>query len=287
MVKTQKLIFFVFMFVAMIAGITLYLSASGSLLSFMDSAELSQRIQQIGLWGPFAVIILLAVAIIFSPIPSAPIALAAGAAYGHLWGTIIVLIGAELGAVTAFGIARFLGYDHMKRWFGDRLNVGFWSSQAWLMGIVMVSRLLPFISFDLVSYAAGLTPLKFWRFAIATFAGILPSSFILAHFGGELLSTDPQHTAIAIAVISILGILTFGMQKWPRRFAAGELTKGDGNSCKIEVRIKKEMIVALYSPDWRLVYTLKMMNYNCFWRDKCYHSIFLHVSQRFYYGRGV
>ena len=44
-----------------------------------------------------------------SPIPSAPVALAAGAAYGHVWGTVQVVIGAELGALIAFGLARVLG----------------------------------------------------------------------------------------------------------------------------------------------------------------------------------
>ena len=54
------------------------------------------------------------------------------------------------------------------------------------MCIVFVSRVLPFISFDIVSYAAGLTVLTFWRFALATLAGIASTSFFLAHFGNEI-----------------------------------------------------------------------------------------------------
>lgn len=48
----------------------------------------------------------------------------------------------------------------VQRWFGNRLSVGLLGSQTALMGIVLVSRLLPFISFDIVSYAAGLTALS-------------------------------------------------------------------------------------------------------------------------------
>jgi len=149
----------------------------------------------------------MAIAIIFSPIPSAPIALAAGAVYGHAWGTVYVLVGAETGALVAFGIARLLGYEVFRRWYGERLNMGLLGSQNALMGVVFVSRLLPFLSFDLVSYAAGLTPLTFWRFAAATLAGILPASFLLAHFGSEMASGEAQRMTMTVLALGGLTLL--------------------------------------------------------------------------------
>jgi len=75
------------------------------------------------------------------------------------------------------------------------------------MAIVFVSRLLPFISFDVVSYAAGLTPLRFWRFAVATLAGIVPASFVLVHFGAVMISADERRIAIAaLALGAVTGI---------------------------------------------------------------------------------
>ena len=58
------------------------------------------------------------------------------------------------------------------------------------MLIVFLSRLVPFVSFDAVSYVAGLTPLTFWRFAIATLAGVIPVSFALAYFGERLVESE-------------------------------------------------------------------------------------------------
>ena len=63
-------------------------------------------------------------------------------------------------------------------------------SQSALTAAVFASRLLPFVSFDLVSYAAGLSTLRFWRFALATLAGIAPASFLLAHFGTSATSGE-------------------------------------------------------------------------------------------------
>jgi uncharacterized membrane protein YdjX (TVP38/TMEM64 family) len=157
--------------------------------------------------GPLAIIGLLAMAIVLNPIPSAPIALAAGAAYGHLWGTVYVVTGAEIGALIAFAIARSVGYEVLHRWLGKRLSLGSLASQNALMAAVFASRLLPFISFDLVSYAAGLTPLTLWRFAVATLAGIIPASFLLAHFGGEMASADAYRIMLAVLALGAITLL--------------------------------------------------------------------------------
>lgn len=74
----------------------------GLLRVLLDGSLLRERIAALGLWGPFAIIALMILAIMVSPLPSAPIAVAAGAAYGHFWGTAYVLVGAEAGAIAAF-----------------------------------------------------------------------------------------------------------------------------------------------------------------------------------------
>ena len=193
------------------------LDQSGALATILDGAALRAWITQLGVWGPLAVIGLMTLAILVSPIPSAPIALAAGAAYVHIWGTVYVLLGAEAGALAAFGLARLFGYEALRRWFGDRLSIGLLGSQNALMCIVFVSRLLPFISFDLVSYAAGLTILSFWRFAIATLAGIVPASFLLAHFGKEMATGDTTRILISAFAIGFITLIPFAAKLvWDR-----------------------------------------------------------------------
>lgn len=193
------------------------LSWSGALDEIMNSETLRKHVENLGLFGPLGIIVLMSLAIVLNPIPSAPIALAAGAAYGHFWGTVYVAIGAETGALVAFGIARLVGYDVLRRWLGRSLPLEVFGSQNVLMAVVFLSRLLPFISFDLVSYAAGLTPLKWWRFAFATLAGIIPASFLLAHFGGEMASLDSRRVAEAVIALGALtGVPIAGKLIWDR-----------------------------------------------------------------------
>lgn len=190
----------------LIALVLLYrhLDASGLLERLMDGQWLRGQTLALGVWGPLLIVGLMALAIVLNPIPSAPIALVSGAVFGHAWGTLYVVLGAEIGALIAFAIARVLGHDLLRRLFGERVALGWLGSQNALTWMVFVSRLLPFVSFDLVSYGAGLTPLKAWRFALATLLGLIPASFLLAHFGGELAAADMGKAMVALLLIGLL-----------------------------------------------------------------------------------
>ena len=176
----------------------------GKVEDLLDGQRLEALVARAGLWGPLLIVGMMTVAVVASPIPSAPIALAAGAAYGHVWGTVLVVIGAELGALIAFGIARLLGHDAVRRVFGDKVDAGLLGSQTALMATVFASRLMPFVSFDMISYAAGLSRLHVWRFALATLAGIIPASFLLAHFGREAVSGELGRATWAVLGLGLV-----------------------------------------------------------------------------------
>ncbi len=199
---------------AIFLATTLVLWHTGMLDRLLDGEALEQAVAQLGALGPLLIIGLMTIAIVMSPIPSAPIALASGVAYGHFWGALYVVIGSVAGALIAFGISRLIGYDTLRVRFGARLSTGmlhrFITSQNALMAVVFATRLMPFLSFDIVSYAAGLTPLRTWRFVIATVLGIIPASFLLAHFGDELASGDWRRaslTALGLGLITLLPVV--------------------------------------------------------------------------------
>ena len=186
----------------------------------LDPAVLERWAASAGALGPMVFVGLMTLAVVASPLPSAPIAMAAGATYGHVWGTLWVILGAETGALVAFALARLLGRDAMRRWFGDRIDQGLLGSQNALSLLVFASRLMPFVSFDLISYAAGLSAIRPWRFALATLAGIAPASFLLAHLGAQAVNDglDPLDWTLALG----LGIVTGAPLVW------AALRKGSG-----------------------------------------------------------
>ncbi len=206
--------------VIVLTAVSLFFGPLSHLAENLDGERISDWVNAAGAWGPILIIALMTVAIVATPIPSAPIALAAGAAYGHTLGTVYIVIGAELGALVAFWLARFLGRDVLTRWLGDKVDKGWLGSQNALTFTVFASRLMPFISFDIVSYAAGFSRLHFWRFALATLAGIIPASFVLAHFGEEAVSGEPGHAvwaAIGLGALTLTPLVIVAVRDRRRK----------------------------------------------------------------------
>ncbi len=202
--------------VAVITGLVLP-ALLGTEHPVMSEAWVRSTVVGLGLSGPLALIGLMVLAIVASPIPSGPIAVAAGALYGTLWGGAFVVTGAMLGALAAFGTARYLGFDAVRRSTNPILKyIAAPRSQVSLMLIVFGSRLVPFISFDAVSYAAGITNLSFSRFAFATFLGVVPICFALAAIGAGMVQSDIDWMWIVVFGGGITLLPVVGKWIWDR-----------------------------------------------------------------------
>ena len=118
----------VLLFLAVIAAIFVVIDPwEWDLVRLFEQESLFALTKSFGLWGPAIIVLLMAVAVVVSPLPSAPIAIVAGAAYGHYIGTLIVVAGATIGAVIAFAASRWLAQSIVKRWLGKfstKKNVG-------------------------------------------------------------------------------------------------------------------------------------------------------------------
>lgn len=198
---------------ALVAGYVAFTS-SPALQRMLRPDAVRGLLDGLGPWGPAALVGAMAAAIVFSPVPSAPIALAAGAVYGRTWGTAYAVVGAEIGALIAFGLARKLGRPFVARILPGHLQEeedGNGHSQWLLAGGVLVARLFPFISFDAVSYLAGLTRLRLSLFAGATLVGMIPMTFLFAHLGGAMTAEEePLRVLNLLALLGLAGLIWAG-----------------------------------------------------------------------------
>ena len=78
---------------------------------------------------------------------------------------------------------------------------------------MLISRLIPFVSFDLVSYGAGLTAMSLWKFALATFVGMLPLTFLYVSTGSSVLGNRP----LTIVGGMLMVMLFFLLPRWIER----------------------------------------------------------------------
>ena len=143
--------------------------------------------------GPLAPLLLIgsmACAVIIPPIPSLPLDLAAGAVFGPFYGALYAIIGAEIGAIGCFLLARALGRDALSRLLKVETTFCQMCTDHQLMGLMFFARLIPVFSFDVVSYGAGLTNISLKTFALATLVGMTPPTFALTYLGSSVISAQ-------------------------------------------------------------------------------------------------
>ena len=155
--------------------------------SYISSERVREWLTDAGGLAPPLYMLMMALAVIISPVPSLPLDIAAGAFFGVFWGTVYSVAGALGGAVISFMISRLLGRGFIERFLGGHINFCTSCSDKLLTRIIFLSRLLPVVSFDIISYGAGLTKISLKRFSIATFFGMIPLTFVYNYLGSVLV----------------------------------------------------------------------------------------------------
>jgi uncharacterized membrane protein YdjX (TVP38/TMEM64 family) len=193
--------------VAVLAGFFLAFALSGSL----SSDKVEGWFDGYGAAGPLVFIVassLLTVALFPGPL----LAGAAGLLFGTALGTPVAIVSATTGACLAFLLGRRWAHDAVEAAAGPRVR----SIRAWIGArgfyAVLYARLAPGIPYNLVNYAAGLSPVSLRAFAAATALGASPRAFAYAALGGHLGDLDSPTALVAIGllvVMAIAGLIAF------------------------------------------------------------------------------
>lgn len=140
-----------------------------------------------GIYAAIVSFLLMVLQSIVAPLPAFLITFANANLFGWWKGAILSWSSAMVGASLCFCIARILGRDVVEKLTSKSglKNIDEFFEKHGKMSI-LIARLLPFISFDIVSYAAGLTSMSFLSFFIATGIGQLPATIVYSIVGGML-----------------------------------------------------------------------------------------------------
>ncbi|MDW7657920.1 MAG: TVP38/TMEM64 family protein [Bacillota bacterium] len=181
-----------------------------NLLSKGTVADLITLIRSWGIFAPLLSILLMLFQAVLFPIPSFLVTGANGAVFGLLWGTVISWSGAMLGAWFTFMLSRWFGESFVRKMVK---NEGLWNKvdeigSRYGFSVVIVSRLLPFVSFDFISYAAGLSSMRILPFLAATGIGMLPGTIAYVFLGNQLTQFNTISYIMGGAILLAMVIYT-------------------------------------------------------------------------------
>ena len=158
-----------------------------STISKLDTNVVVAYLRSYGKLAAVVSFILMVLQSIAAPIPAFLITLSNAAIFGWVKGAILSWSSAMAGAALCFFLARALGRDAVEKLTSrgamEGVDVFF---ERYGKYAILICRLLPFVSFDFVSYGAGLTNMGFWPFFIATGIGQLPATIVYSYVGGTL-----------------------------------------------------------------------------------------------------
>jgi len=143
----------------------------------------------LGPWGPLFVGLFYVMACVLF-IPGSVLTLGAGFLFRAVLGTITVSIGATAGACAAFLVGRTVARQWISRRIEGNKKFAAIDEAVGQEGfkIVLLTRLSPVFPFNLLNYAFGLTQVPFWKYALASWIGMLPGTIMYVYFGTGLRS---------------------------------------------------------------------------------------------------
>ncbi|MDE2891747.1 MAG: TVP38/TMEM64 family protein [Chloroflexota bacterium] len=207
----------------LLLGIAIVAALIGAYLAYerwfpWEQSEIEEWIDGFGVWGPVVYIVIFGASMLFAPLPTAPMPLVAAAVFGPVLGFVYTITATAIGSTVCFWIARRLGRPALGRLtsqraldkideLGERLGIR----------LLIVLRLFPIAGVDYVSYAAGLTQMRFPTYIVISVVASSPILILAAVLGDAVLERNRELLLGALLAIIVLFALPVIWVWWRQR----------------------------------------------------------------------
>ena len=179
-----------------------------------DPTSLRAWVDAHGIWGRVLFVGLMALQVIVAFIPGEPFELAAGYAFGAVWGTALVFLGIMLGGAIVFLFVKKVGVKAVEVFFPREKidSFQYLNDEKALNATAFFLFFIPGTPKDLLTYVAGLTKIRLVPWLLLTSAARIPS-VVTSTISGDALGLGKYGLAIAVyaatAILSGIGFLLY------------------------------------------------------------------------------
>ena len=166
--------------------------------------EFQAWVKELGPLGYVVYVLAYVVTCVFG-LPASPLTIGAGAIFGFVKGTIIVVLGATLGATASFLLARTIMRRRIEAITATNPKFRALDRAIAREGgrIVFLVRLAPIFPFAYINFAFGLTGVRTLTYVLATFFGIIPVTLAFVYISDTAVhaaTADMSSTRLAINI---------------------------------------------------------------------------------------
>ncbi|MEN6327740.1 MAG: TVP38/TMEM64 family protein [Syntrophomonas sp.] len=216
----------------LIVGLVFYFSKRSGMFANPTAEGLRDYIASFGILGPIVYMAM------FSVIPSGSvIAIAGGMAFGMFWGSLYTIIGAGIGATVAFYLSRLLGRGIVERLVKGKVQKFDEGIEKGGFLLILILRLIPIIPFNVISYGAGLTRIRYTDYILSTMIGIVPGVLVFTNLGDKALCVRSPEFCLAAGILVLMVI-------------ASIFLKGRYSFDELQNRVLKRRLTKSTDADW-------------------------------------
>ena len=206
--------------VALTPDVRAFLVRGYAALTSSDVNVTRTFVEGLGWAGPLALVAGFVVQAVLPVIPALVMTAVTARAYGPVEGFVIVYIGTLLGAVAGYGLGRAVGDTLVRLLAGERARSAAhaFATKHGVQGVLLV-RLMPVLSADVMNLVAGAAGVPFRPFVLATAVGALPVTLLVVWLSGSA-----RRMAWGLGLLSAVAALGAGTRWWLARRAAPRST---------------------------------------------------------------
>ncbi|MGQ0712158.1 MAG: TVP38/TMEM64 family protein [Gemmatimonadaceae bacterium] len=148
-------------------------------------------------------------------LPGSLFTLAGGAIFGIALGSLLNWSGAVIGAAGAYVLSRYFGSEAIRSLLGRHARALDALTQRAGFATIFRLRLIPVVPFNVLNFAAGLAPVPFRPYALATALGIIPGTIVYTYFADSLLAGVTGARDRALLHVAVAGALLIAISFGP------------------------------------------------------------------------
>lgn len=185
-------------------------------LSYEQVEQIRSFVLGFGLYAPLVFILLFT----FAPLiffPDGILALAGGLIFGFAWGSFYIILGALCGGTLSFFLARLYGNTMREKLSHEKLINFQKSVQKHGFIMILLLRLVPLVPFNIISYSAGFSTIRYRDFFFATLLGMTPGVLVYANIGAQSLDFGSREFYIAVGLLIALVVISMALKQWVKK----------------------------------------------------------------------
>lgn len=186
------------------------------ILSYEQVEQIRSFVLGFGLYAPLVFILLFT----FAPLiffPDGILALAGGLIFGFAWGSFYIILGALCGGTLSFYLARLYGNTMREKLSHEKLINFQKSVQKHGFIMILLLRLVPLVPFNIISYSAGFSTIRYRDFFFATLLGMTPGVLVYANIGAQSLDFGSREFYIAVGLLIALVVISMALKQWVKK----------------------------------------------------------------------